>query len=86
MQTEKQTLLLQILTGSNPDWFGMETITFRATDTDGLWAEDDATFTVTAENDPPVVGDIPDQTVLEGQTFETINLDDYVEDVEESSI
>ena len=32
------------------------------------------------ENDPPVVSDIPDQTIQEGESFSTINLDEYVTD------
>ncbi|MCP4566472.1 MAG: hypothetical protein GY841_02695, partial [FCB group bacterium] len=32
----------------------------------------------------PVVTDIPDQTIDEGSTFTTINLDDYVSDVEDA--
>ena len=35
------------------------------------------------DNTPPVVGGIPDQTVVEGGSFATINLDDYVSDVED---
>jgi uncharacterized repeat protein (TIGR01451 family) len=66
----------------NADWNGAETITFRATDTGTLWDEDSATFTVTAVNDPPVVTDIPDQTIAEGGSFATINLDNYVSDVD----
>ena len=31
-------------------------------------------------NEPPVVDDIPDQSVAEGSVFATINLDDYVAD------
>ena len=31
---------------------------------------------------PPVVTDIPNQTIAEGATFATINLDDYVTDVD----
>ena len=42
------------ITVPHVDWNGQETITFRATDTSMLWDEDSATFTVTAENDPPV--------------------------------
>ncbi|UCD17710.1 MAG: hypothetical protein JSV44_02065, partial [Candidatus Zixiibacteriota bacterium] len=64
------------------DWNGAETITFIATDPDLLSDSDAATFTVTAVNDAPVVSDIPDQTVDEGVTFATINLDDYVADVD----
>jgi PKD repeat protein len=37
---------------------------------------------MTAVNDAPVVSDIPDQTISEGGTFATINLDDYVSDVD----
>ena len=66
------------------DWNGTETITFTATDTHLATDSDDATFTVTAVNDPPVVSDIPDQTIAEGETFVTINLDDYVADVEDA--
>ena len=34
-------------------------------------------------NSPPVVSNIPDQTILEGASFAQINLDDYVTDVED---
>jgi len=64
------------------DWNGVETITFTATDPGALFAEDAATFTVNAVNDAPVVADIPDQAVAEGASFATINLDDYVADVD----
>ncbi len=66
----------------NPDWNGLRTITFRATDPGGLYDEDAATFTVSADNDPPIVGNIPDQTIAEGATFATINLDNYVADAD----
>jgi hypothetical protein len=72
------------ITIPNPDWFGSEIITFRATDPGGLWDEDAATFTVTAVNDAPVVGDIPDQTIAEGSAFAVISLDDFVSDVDNS--
>ena len=60
-----------------------KTITFRATDPDELWDDDPATFTVTGVNDAPVVSDIPDQTIAEGASFATINLDDYVSDIDD---
>ena len=44
--------------------------------------EDSAVFTVTAVNDAPVVTDIPDQTIAEGESFVTISLDAYVADVD----
>jgi hypothetical protein len=40
------------------------------------------TITINGVNDPPVVSDIPDQTINQGQSFATINLDDYVADVD----
>ena len=49
------------------DWYGAETITFKATDPGVLCDDDAAVFTVTAVNDPPVVSGIPDQTIAEGQ-------------------
>ena len=64
------------------EWNGSETITFTATDPGLLNASDLAGFTVSAANDAPVVADIPDQTVAEGLTFTTINLDDYVTDID----
>ena len=70
------------ITIPSPDWNGSETITFRATDPGSLYGEDGATFTITAINDAPIVSDIPDQTIAEGATFATINLDGYVDDVD----
>ena len=66
----------------NPDWNGGETITFTTTDPGGESDSDDATFTATPVNDAPVVSDIPDQTIPEGESFVTINLDDYVTDAD----
>ena len=68
------------ITAPNSNWNGSETITFRATDSGSLFDEDAAVFTVTAVNDPPVVSDIPNQTIAEGATFTTISLDNYVDD------
>ena len=70
------------ITNIDENWHGSETITFRATDPLGAYDEDGATFTVTPMNDAPVVADIPDQEIAEGATFTTINLDDYVSDVD----
>ncbi len=73
-----------IATISAPDseWNGSETITFTATDPTLLKDSDPATFTVNAVNDAPVVSDIPDQTIDEGQSFASIHLDDYVSDAD----
>jgi len=66
----------------DPDWNGVETITFKATDPGNLNDTDPAVFTVTAVNDAPVVSPVPQQTVDEGATFGAIALDEYVSDVD----
>ena len=38
----------------------------------------------TSENTPPIVSNIPDQTINKGESFTTINLDEYVTDLEDS--
>ncbi len=70
------------ITIPNLDWNGAEIITFRATDPDLQFSEDVATFTVTAQNDAPVVTNIPNQTIDEGLTFTTITLDNFVSDID----
>ena len=66
----------------NVDFNGSDSATYVAND--GTLDSNVATvtFTVTAVSDPPVVSDIPDQTIDEGQTFATIPLDNYVDDVD----
>ncbi|HUU45005.1 MAG TPA: Ig-like domain-containing protein [Acidobacteriota bacterium] len=54
------------VTTSNPDWFGVETITFTATDPDLAAGSDIAVFTVNPINDPPVLVPIGAKTVLAG--------------------
>lgn len=69
-----------VVTISYPDgWTGSETVTFTATDAGGLYDSDPANFTVLSHNSP-VVSDIADQYKNEGQSFDTIALDDYVTD------
>lgn len=68
----------------NADWFGSETVTFKATDPGGKFDSKSAVFTVTAVNDAPVVTQIPNQTINQGTPFETISLNDYVSDPDNS--
>ncbi|MBN2239260.1 MAG: choice-of-anchor L domain-containing protein, partial [Dehalococcoidales bacterium] len=70
------------ISAPNPDWYGSETVTFIATDPGELSDNDTATFSITSLNDPPVVSDIPDQTIDEGNTFTAISLDNFVDDVD----
>ncbi|KPA14878.1 hypothetical protein MHK_004915, partial [Candidatus Magnetomorum sp. HK-1] len=76
------TINNRVVTISIPDeeWKGNETIKFVVTDPNGLTDSDSATFTVTEVNDPPTISSIPDQSITEGSSFSTIQLDDYVSD------
>ena len=67
------------ITANSADWTGSETVSFTAQDPDGLNDTDSATFIVT-DNDPPIVSDIPDESIAEGSSFTMIKLDDYVTD------
>ncbi|MFC1717529.1 SUMF1/EgtB/PvdO family nonheme iron enzyme [Candidatus Poribacteria bacterium] len=71
-----------IIAVPDPEWNGSEVITFTATDPDGLSSSDSATFTVTAVNDPPVMSDIPDQTIEQSEVFARVILDDYISDMD----
>jgi C1A family cysteine protease len=71
------------VTAPDPGWSGSETIWFGACDAGGLCDSNQATFTVTASNDTPVVSDIPDQIIGENGSFAPISLDDYVEDADD---
>ncbi|MCD6376404.1 MAG: hypothetical protein J7L94_12805, partial [Caldisericaceae bacterium] len=77
---------MHVCTVAVPDseWNGSEIVTFTATDPGGLTDSDPATFTVNPVNDTPQVSDIPDQTIDEGQSFVSFDLDDYVSDVDNS--
>lgn len=55
-------------------------IRIRTTDQGDLFFEKDFTITVTDVNEAPVVSDIPNQTISEGLSFTTINLDAFVSD------
>ena len=71
-----------ILTVEIPDkfWNGTETVTINVFDPSREKASVDVRFTVKSVNDPPVVKEIPGQSTLEGKTFKSINLDDFVSD------
>ena len=65
----------------NNDWFGAENIIFSVADLEAS-DSDTASFRLTAVNDAPVIGNIPDQLIKEGGSFDTVRLDDYVTDVD----
>jgi VCBS repeat-containing protein len=64
------------------DWSGVDSFTYKANDTHADSNTATVTLTVSEVNDPPVVTDIPDQAIGEGASFASINLDDYVSDVD----
>ena len=66
----------------NQLWNGSENITFTVTDPEGASAKQTAVFTVKSVNDPPVMKDIPSQTIKEKQEFKPIELDNYVSDLD----
>ena len=72
------------ITVPDPEWNGSEIITFQAEDPDGGTDSDQATFTVNYVNDPPVVDDLPDQPINEGESFIQIILDNYVADADDA--
>jgi hypothetical protein len=54
-----------IITALDPEWVGVENLTFRATDPDMQWDEDQATFTIGTVNQPPMLDPIGSQNVDE---------------------
>ena len=65
---------LATIVPKNANWNGSETITFKATDdgVGGLYVQydtDQATFTVTPVNDPPVFTSVPITTATEGYVY-----------------
>ena len=63
------------------DWFGVERVTFRASDPAGAMAECTISVTVIPVNDAPVIAPLPEITAIAGETV-VINLRDYVSDVD----
>ncbi len=67
------------ITRIDPDWTGMEAVTFTAND--GQLSDSyTATFMVIYHNDPPKISNIFSQTINENGTFETLYLDDKADD------
>jgi len=64
----------------SPTWVGSDTVIFNAADPGGLSGASSVIFTSSIGNQPPDVMHIPDQSILEGQSFQTVNLDGYVTD------
>ncbi|GAB4372216.1 MAG: hypothetical protein Kow0042_15430 [Calditrichia bacterium] len=82
IQISADRLVTVVIPDSN--WFGSETIVFRATDPTQFFAEDTVVFTVINVNDPPVFQSIADQFFSEGMDKIELNLADYVTDIDNS--
>ncbi len=72
----------RVLIVTYPEGFtGNEVLTIRATDKDNISSEDLATYAVlNGGNLPPVVSNIPGETITVGESFSMFDLDDFVED------
>jgi len=64
------------------DWYGMESITFRAIDPHDAFTEDTIDITVIPVNDPPEIKHIPAQRGKVGDV-RVLNLREYVTDVDD---
>jgi len=64
----------------NPQWIGSDTVQFVATDPGNRTGSSTTVFAVTPSNQPPDVQPIPEQVILENETFSLLYLDNYVDD------
>jgi len=64
------------------DYYGTEDIMFTAKDPGGLTDSKTVKVIVNPVNDPPVLSDIPNQTIKKNESFKPINLDTYVFDMD----
>jgi hypothetical protein len=70
------------VTTPNEDWYGQETITFRATNPINLWDSDQAAFTVLSVNDPPEIDPHLPNITFRADSSATLDLTQYEHDVE----
>lgn len=63
-------------------WSGKDTLSLTAVNPDGLSITIPVLLEVNPVNDPPVIGSIPDQHIMEGEVFSEINLSGYVSDID----
>jgi len=71
------------ITIPNENWFGDETITFRATNPLNLWDSDAAAFEVLSVNDPPIIEPPLPNVTFRNDSSATMTLDDHASDVED---
>ncbi|MEJ2049357.1 MAG: fibronectin type III domain-containing protein, partial [Calditrichota bacterium] len=70
-----------VLTPNPLAYIGSAGFSIRIEDPDGFWDIANVQLNINlVTNQPPVVSNIPNQTIAEGQNFTTISLDNYVAD------
>jgi len=65
------------------DWFGKESITFRATNSNGLFTEQTIVFTVEAVNDAPYIAGLMGQKIYQNDQFAILDLNAFASDVDD---
>ncbi len=68
---------------AHDNWFGEETVTFRARDPGSAIVEDTILVTVFPVNDPPIISDVPDLVVHYDASY-FFNLTPYISDADNS--
>ena len=70
------------------NWIGLETVVFTATDDNnlGLSNSDTVSFSVQAEDNHPILGEIPDQIITIGNHFSDIDLENYLTELDGDSV
>ncbi len=64
-----------------PNWNGVETVTFRATDPTDAFAENIITVTVIPVNDAPIIQPIPDQIGI-AKNLWRVDLTEFIDDID----
>ncbi len=64
----------------DPGWTGQDSVLFIAKDPGDRADTSKTVFSVTPSNQAPVISALPEQTLLENEKFNTVNLDNYVND------
>jgi hypothetical protein len=70
------------ITTPDPDWYGIETITFTATDPGDSSNTDTVRFTVKAVNDPPEIIGLPDDLFLTTNDSSKLYMSEYANDID----
>ncbi|MFH1195465.1 MAG: phosphatase PAP2 family protein [bacterium] len=73
-----------VITALSPgtDWFGSEIIPITVSDPGGLFAKTEIQFIVKPVNDSPTLSKIPIQEIMEGESFNVINLSEFIKDID----